>query len=70
MDYTLKLKNPSERRHIHLTFYRSEFFKMPLFLSYNSSKDLVPDQGSFEILVPNQGHIKLSFPYYLLLAGI
>ena len=41
---------------------------MLLFLSYNSSKDLVPDQGSFEILVPDRGHIMLSFPYNFLLA--
>ena len=46
MDYTLKIKKPTDRRHTcrHLTFYRSNFFKTPLFLSYNSSKDLVPNQ--------------------------
>ena len=43
MDYTLKMKNPTDRRHRHLTFYRSKRFKMTLFLSYNSSKDLVPN---------------------------
>ena len=59
MDYTLKMKKPSDRRHRHLTFYRSTFFKMPLFLSYNSSKDLVPNQGSVEILDPDWGHIRL-----------
>ena len=52
MDYTLKMKKPTDRRHKHLTFYRSKFFKMPLFLSYNSSKDLVPNQRSVEILDP------------------
>ena len=57
-----KKKKPTDRRHRHLTFYRSEFFKMPLFLSYNSSKDLVPNQGSVEILDPNRSHIMLSFP--------
>ena len=56
MDYTLKMKKPTERRHIHLTFYHLEFFKILLSLSYNS-KDLVPDQGSFEILIPDRGHI-------------
>ena len=65
MDYTLKMKKP-----IHLTFYRSKFFKMPLFLSYNSSKDLVPNQGSVEILDPDRGHIMLSFPYKFLLTSI
>ena len=39
---------------------------MPLFLSYNSSKDLVPTQGSVEILDPYRGHIMLSFPYKFL----
>ena len=43
---------------------------MPLFLSYNSSKDLVPNQGSVEILDPGQGHIMLSFPYKFLLTSI
>ena len=46
MDYTLKVKKPTDRQHRHLTFYRLNFFKMPLFLSYNSSNDLVPNQGS------------------------
>ena len=59
MDYTLKMKKPADRRHRHLTFYRSKFFKMPLFLSYNFSKDLVPNQGSVEILDPDRGHIML-----------
>ena len=70
MDYTLKMKRPTDRRHRHLTFYRSNFFKMPLFLSYNSSKDLVPNQGSVEILNPDRGHIMLSFPYKFLLTSI
>ena len=48
-DYTLKMQNPTDRRHMQLTFYRSKYFKMPSFLSYNSSKDLVPNQGSVEI---------------------
>ena len=52
MDYTLKMKKPTDRRHRHLTFDRSKNFKMPLFLSYNSSKDLVPNQGSVEIVDP------------------
>ena len=43
---------------------------MPLFLSYNSSKDLVPNQGSVEILDPVRGHIMLSFPYKFLLTSI
>ena len=49
IDYTLKMKKPTDRRHMQLTFYRSKYFKMPSFLSYNSSKDLVPNQGSVEI---------------------
>ena len=69
MDYTLKMKKPTDRRHRHLTFYRSKVFKMPLFLSYNSSKDLVPNQDSVEILDPDRGHIMLSFPYKLLLTS-
>ena len=69
MDYTLKMKKPTDRRHRHLTFYRSNVFKMPLFLSYNSSKDLVPNQDSVEILDPDRGHIMLSFPYKLLLTS-
>ena len=44
--------------------------KMPLFLSYNSSNDLVPNQGSVEILDPDRGHIMLSFPYKFLLTSI
>ena len=43
---------------------------MPLFFSYNSSKDLVPNQDSVEILDPNRGHIMLSFPYKFLLTSI
>ena len=70
MDYTLKMKKPTDRRHIHLTFYHAKFFKMPLFLSYNSSKDLVPNQGSVEILDPDRGHIMLSFSYKFLLTSI
>ena len=70
MDYTLKLKKPTDRRHRHLTFYRSNFFKMPLFLCYISSKDLVPNQGSVEILDPDRGDIMLSFPYKFLLTSI
>ena len=62
LDYTLKMKKPTDRRHRHLTFYCSKFFKMPLFLSYNSSKNLVPNQGLVEILDPDRGHIMLSFP--------
>ena len=42
---------------------------MPLFLSYNSSKDLVPIQCSVEILDPDRGHIMLSFPYKFLLTS-
>ena len=60
MDYMLKIKKPTDRRHRHLTFYRSKYFKMPLFLSNNSSKDLVPNQGSVEILDIDRGHIMLS----------
>ena len=70
MDYTLKVKKPTDRQHRHLTFYRFNFFKMPLFLSYNSSNDLVPNQGSIEILDPDRGHIMLSFPYKFLLTSI
>ena len=70
MDYTLKMNRPTDRRHRHLTFYRSKFFKMPLFLSYYSSKDLVPNQGSVEILHPDRGHIVLSSPYKFLLTSI
>ena len=70
MVYTLKMKKPTDRRHRHLTFYRSNFFKMPLFLSYNSSNDLVPNQGSVEILDPKRGHIRLSFPYKFLFTSI
>ena len=70
MDYTLKMKKPTYRRHRHLTFYRSKFFKMPLFLSFDSSKDLVPNQGSVEILDPDRGHIMLSFPHKFLLTSI
>ena len=57
IDYTLKMKKPIDRRHMQLTFYCSKYFKMPSFLSYNSSKDLVPNQGSVEILNPDWGHI-------------
>ena len=70
MDYTLKMKKPTDRRHRHLTFYRSKLFKMPLFLGYNSSKDLVPNQGSVEILEPDRGNIMLSFPFKVLLTSI
>ena len=70
MDYTLKMEKPTDRGHRHLAFYRSKIFKMPLFLSYNSSKDLVPNQGSVEILDPDLGHIMLSFPYKFLLTSI
>ena len=70
MDYMLKMKKPTERRHRHLTFYCSKSFKMPLFLSYNSSKDLIPNQGSVEILDPDRGHIMLSLPYKFLLTSI
>ena len=70
MDYTLIMKKPTDRKHRHLGFYRSKFFKMLLFLSYNSSKDLVPNQGSVEILDPDRGHIMLSFPYKFLLTSI
>ena len=70
MDYTLKMKKPTDRRHRQLTFYHSKFFEMPLFLCYNSSKDLVPNQGSVEILDPDRGHIMLSFPYKFLLTII
>ena len=70
MDYTLKMKKPTDRRQRHLTFYSSNFFKMPLFLSYNSSKDLVPNQDSVETFNPDRGHIMLSFPYKFLLTSI
>ena len=70
MDYTLKIKKPTDRRHKHQTFYRSKFFKVPLFLSYNSSKDLVPNPGSVEIVDPDPRHIMLSFPYRFLLTSI
>ena len=60
-DYTLKMKKPTDRGHMQLTFYRSKYFKMPSFLSCNSSKDLVPNQGSVEILDPDRDHIMLSF---------
>ena len=70
MDYTLKMEKHTDRRNSHLTFYLSKFFKMPIFLSYNSSKDLVPNQGSVEILDPDRGHIMLSFPYKFLLTSI
>ena len=43
---------------------------MPLFLSNNSSKDLVPNQGSVEILDPDRGQIMLSFPCKFLLTSI
>ena len=67
MNYTLKTKKKLLTEDIrHLTFYRSKFFKMSLFLSYNSSKDLVPNQGSVEIIDPDLGHIILSFPYKFL----
>ena len=69
-DYRLKMKKPTDRRHRHPSFYRSKFFKMPLFLSYNYSKDLLPNQGSVEILDPVRGHIMLSFPYKFLLTSI
>ena len=36
IDYTLKMKKPTDLRHMQLTFYRSKYFKMPSFLSYNS----------------------------------
>ena len=70
MDYSLKIKKPTDRRHRYLTFYHSKKIKMPLFLSYNSSKDLVPNQGSVEILDPDRVHIMLSFPYKFLLTSI
>ena len=70
IDYTLKMKKPTDRRHIQLTIYRSKYFKMPSFLRYNSSKDLVPNQGSVEILDPDRGNIMLSFPNKLLLTSI
>ena len=43
---------------------------MPMFLSYFSSKDLVPNQGSVENLDPDRGHIMLSSPYKFLLTSI
>ena len=70
IDYTLKMIKPTDRRHRHLTFYRSKVFMMPLFWSYNSSKDLVPIQGSAEILDPDRGYIVLSLPYKFLLTSI
>ena len=62
MDYMLKIIMPTDRRHRHLTFYCSKFFKMPLFLSYNSSKDLVPNQVSVEILDPDRGSYNVVLP--------
>ena len=70
IDYMLKMKKPTDRRHLQLTFYRSKYFKMPSFLSYNSSNDLVPNQGSVEILDPDWGHMMLSFPYKFLLTSV
>ena len=70
IEYTLKMKKPTDRRHMQLTFIRSKYFKMPSFLSYNSSKGLVPNQGSVENLDPDRGHIMLSFPYKFLLTSI
>ena len=70
MHYTLKMKKPTDRRHRQLTFYRSKFLQMPLFLIYNSSKDLVPNQGSVEILHPVRDQIMLSFPYKFLFTSI
>ena len=68
MDYMLKMKYPTDRRHRHLNFYRSKLFKMPLFFfSYNSSKDLFSNQGSVEILDHDRGHIMLSFPYKIII---
>ena len=70
LDYMLKMKKPTDSRHMQLTFYCSKYFKMPSFLSYNSSKDLVPNQGSVEILDPDRGHIMLASPYKFLLTSI
>ena len=70
MDYTLKMKKPTDRIHRHLTFYRSNFLRNSWFLSYNSSKDLVPNQGAVEILDPDRVQIMLSFPYKFLLTSI
>ena len=70
IDYTLKMKKPTDRRHMQPNLYRSKYFKMPSFLSYNSSKDLVPNLRSVEILNPDRGHILLSFPYKFLLTSI
>ena len=70
MDYTLRMIKPTYRRHRHLSFYPSKKFKMPLFLNYNPSKALVPNQGSVEILDLDRGHIMLSFPYKFLLTRI
>ena len=36
IDYTLKIKKPTDRRYLQLNFYRLKYFKMPSFLSYNS----------------------------------
>ena len=60
IDYTLKMKKPTDRRHMQLTFYRSKYLKMPSIFSYNSSKDLVPNQGSVEILCTS--HLYLPAP--------
>ena len=70
INYKLKMKKPTDRRHMQLTFYRSKYFKMPSFLSCNFSKDMVPNQGSVEILDPDRGHIMLSLPYKFLLTSI
>ena len=70
MDYMLKMKMLTDKRHRYLTFDRSNFFEMPLFLNNNPSKDLVPNQGSSEILDPDRGHIMLSFPFKFLLTSI
>ena len=69
IDYTLKMKKPTDRRHMQLIFYRSKYFKMPSFLSFNSL-NLVPNHGSVEILDPDRGHIILSFPFKFLLTSI
>ena len=70
IDCAQRVREPADGGHMQLTFYRSGCFEMPSFLSCSSSKDLVPSQGSVEILDPDRGYIMLSFPYKFLLTSI
>ena len=47
IDYTLKMKKPTDRRHMQLTFYRSKYFKMPSFLSYHKFFKRFGSQSGF-----------------------